>query len=391
MNITQTKENYFFMLGHLATDLCHGSLPIILAYMYQQGRLDSYASVALLMMANTILSAFVQPIAGGLADGKKPRPYLMSLGIFLAFFGVMFLGLIQNQVLLYALVCLNGIGSSLFHPIGGKMANVFGGTRLGKSMSIFSLGGNIGMALGPFYFTLFYMLLSLDATLMMCVPGILIIAVYLFKNRYYTIATLQNKKSIAKHGGEDSKEDIKGFVILLIVLFARSAAWATFVSFLALYFIHHLGVREEIATTLNGVVCLCGAIATYTGGTFSDRLGYNKLIIYATILSVPFIGLFTLTDNAFIACALLIPFSVCFFAAMSPTVVVGQKLLCKHVGMATGFTVGSSMSFGGIIAPIMGKLGDNYGIEYTMYAVAIFIILSALGSFCIPKVGKPKA
>lgn len=76
---------------------------------------------------------------------------------------------------------------------------------------------------------------------------------------------------------------------------------------------------------------------------------------------------------------------------MSPTVVVGQKLLCKHVGMATGFTVGSSMSFGGIIAPIMGKLGDNYGIEYTMYAVAIFIILSALGSFCIPKVGKPKA
>ena len=46
MNITQTKENYFFMLGHLATDLCHGSLPIILAYMYQQGRLDSYASVA---------------------------------------------------------------------------------------------------------------------------------------------------------------------------------------------------------------------------------------------------------------------------------------------------------------------------------------------------------
>ena len=83
MNITQTKENYFFMLGHLATDLCHGSLPIILAYMYQQGRLDSYASVALLMMANTILSAFVQPIAGGLADGKKPRPYLMSLFSFL--------------------------------------------------------------------------------------------------------------------------------------------------------------------------------------------------------------------------------------------------------------------------------------------------------------------
>ena len=28
------------MAGHFATDLCHGSMPIILAYMYQQGRLE---------------------------------------------------------------------------------------------------------------------------------------------------------------------------------------------------------------------------------------------------------------------------------------------------------------------------------------------------------------
>lgn len=100
------------MAGHFATDLCHGSMPIILAYMYQQGRLDSYSSVALLMMANTILNALIQPIAGNLAD-SKPRPYLMSIGIACAFLGVMFIGTVQNQILLYSLVCLNGIGSAI--------------------------------------------------------------------------------------------------------------------------------------------------------------------------------------------------------------------------------------------------------------------------------------
>lgn len=159
MALFSTKENLFFMAGHFATDLCHGSMPIILAYMYQQGRLDSYSSVALLMMANTILNALIQPIAGNLAD-SKPRPYLMSIGIACAFLGVMFIGTVQNQILLYSLVCLNGIGSAIFHPAGGKMANTFGGAKLGKSMSIFSVGGNFGFACGPFYFTGLYILRS---------------------------------------------------------------------------------------------------------------------------------------------------------------------------------------------------------------------------------------
>ena len=80
MKLFSTKENLLFMAGHFATDLCHGSLPIILAYMYQEGRLTSYSAVALLMMTNTILNAVIQPLAGNLAD-SKPRPYLMSIGI----------------------------------------------------------------------------------------------------------------------------------------------------------------------------------------------------------------------------------------------------------------------------------------------------------------------
>ena len=76
------------------------------------------------------------------------------------------------------------------------------------------------------------------------------------------------------------------------------------------------------------------------------------------------------------------------FTAMSPTVVVGQKFLCKHVGMASGFTIGLSMSFGGLVSPLMGKLGDIYGIEYTMYGVAVFIALAAIGTLFIPKVEK---
>ena len=149
---------------------------------------------------------------------------------------------------------------------------------------------------------------------------------------------------------------------------------------------HKLNINDEIATLLNGMVALIGAIATFSGGTVSDKLGFNRIITWASLASAPFIILFTQTDNAVIATLLLVPFALLFFAAMSPTVVVGQKLLCKHVGMATGFTIGLSMSFGGLVAPLMGMLGDAYGIEYIMYAVACFITIAAIATIFLPKV-----
>ena len=110
------------------------------------------------------------------------------------------------------------------------------------------------------------------------------------------------------------------------------------------------------------------------------------MVTVAAFLGIPFISLFTLTDNVYLATVMLLAFSFLFYTQMSPTVVIGQKLLCRHVGMATGFTIGLSMSFGGLVSPLMGKLGDVYGIESIMYAVAVFMILAAFMSLFIPKV-----
>lgn len=389
MKILSGKDSLLLSAGHFATDINHGSLPIILAYLYQHNILTSYSQVALLMMANTILNAIIQPIAGNLSD-KKARPYLMSVGIFLAFSGVMFIGFVENIYLLYVLICLNGVGSAIFHPAGGKMSHIIGGKKQGKSMSLFSVGGNAGMAAGPFYFTILYMFFSLKATLALCIPGFIVIAMLLFKNRYYTLKTLHHDNLMKKDKNSTQKENVKGFIYLVAVLFVRSTAWFTFISFISLYFMHLMNVKDETATLINGFICLTGAIATFTGGTFSDKLGYKKLIMICSSMSaLCFIG-FLCTNTPLFAVLSLLPFAFCFFMSMSPYVVIGQKLLCRHVGMATGFTIGLSMSFGGLMSPLLGKLGDTYGLDVTMKTVAIFIVLEALGALFLPKVENKK-
>ena len=379
------KENIFFMLGHFSTDLAHGSLPVILAYMYQAGHITSYSQIALLLMANTFINALVQPLAGSLSDAK-PRPYLMSIGILLSFLGVMFIGVVHNELLLYCLVCVNGLGSAIFHPAGGKMANIFGKAKLGKNMSIFSVGGNAGMAIGPFYFTGLYLIFSLNATLLMCIPGIIMIIIFLYKNRYYYVMA-KREQDLVKNAQKNNveQEDRRGFLLLLLLLFLRSSGWFSLTAFLSLYYMHSFGVQDEIASIINGVVFIFGTLATFLGGTISDLFGFRKLIVVSSFASLPFIFIFVLSHNPILSTMGLIPFAFLFFTAMSPCVVLGQKFLCHHVGMSTGFTIGLSMSFGGMIAPLLGKVGDSYGIENIMYIVCALICFASLSTLLLPK------
>lgn len=384
MALFSSRNNLLFMGGHFANDLCQNSLPIILAYMYQAGMLESYSQVAMLIMANTVLNTVVQPVSGMLAD-SKPRPWIMSLGLGLTVFGIMFTGLTSHLWLLFVLVCLNGMGSSIFHPYGGMLTHVFAGARPGRSMSVFSVGGNLGMACGPFFFTFFYLFCGLNATLFYCLPGLVMITLFLRRNRLYTVACERSLENRRHRGAAEGRDNVPAFVKLVAVLFLRSAGWYSVATFLTLYFMHRLGVADEISSTLNGTVCLFGALATFLGGLISDKVGIKRLINVTSLCSVPFIALFPWTQSPTLATLLIIGFTFMYFASMSPIVVVGQHLLPNHVGMATGFTIGLAMGFGGLVAPLVGKLGDLYGIETVFYCVACFITLAALGTLLIPR------
>ena len=59
--------------------------------------------------------------------------------------------------------------------------------------------------------------------------------------------------------------------------------------------------------------------------------------------------------------ALLVPLAVFMFLPTSVLVVLGQEYLPHRVGMASGVTLGLAVSVGGMCAPLLGRLGDWYG------------------------------
>ena len=59
------------------------------------------------------------------------------------------IGIAPSYGLTFAAVVLSGIGVASFHPEGSRFANYVSGARRSSGMSLFSVGGNIGFALGP--------------------------------------------------------------------------------------------------------------------------------------------------------------------------------------------------------------------------------------------------
>ena len=75
--------------------------------------------------------------------------WLLPAGIALAGVGIALAAVSPTYPLLLLAVLVSGLGVAAFHPEGMKFASFVSGSRRASGMAVFSVGGNLGFALGP--------------------------------------------------------------------------------------------------------------------------------------------------------------------------------------------------------------------------------------------------
>jgi FSR family fosmidomycin resistance protein-like MFS transporter len=125
------------------------------------------------VLAGNLTSSIIQPLFGYLSD-QMARRWILPLSVFVAGAGVALLGLAPGYWGLLALVVVMGLGVAAWHPEGYKTATVVGGDRKATALSWFSLGGNVGIAVGPPLMTALVIGLGARGTLGMLVPAALV-------------------------------------------------------------------------------------------------------------------------------------------------------------------------------------------------------------------------
>ena len=108
----------------------------------------SYAAVGVFALAAGLAHALVQPLAGAHGDRGEAR-WLLSFGLVLAGLGIAAVGVMTSYPLTLLAVAACTTGVAIYHPEGARWARRAAGGRVTANMSVFSLGGPVGYALGP--------------------------------------------------------------------------------------------------------------------------------------------------------------------------------------------------------------------------------------------------
>lgn len=403
----QKKNLALVSLGHLSCDINAGALPAALPFVRSAYNLD-YQATGGLMLAFSCLSSILQPLLGLLAD-KHSKPWFIPLGVLLAGLGLTLIGFLGNYWAIFCAVILSGIGSAFFHPEGARFANKISGKRKGAAMSIFSIGGNTGYILGPLFVTIFVGTLGLSG---MAVFGIL--AFVMATILWLQISHLPSKPTIVQAAPQNTanilpsdveaeelsgplkpevkpepRNDWREFRKLMLVIICRSINFVGCNTFIPLYMVNALGQH----TSLGGIALIIfgasGVGFNILGGIIGDKLGYVPTIRIAFSLMPVFVFLFGLNNNIVLAYLLLPLLALPLYFPFSSQVVLGQKLLAKNIGFASGVTLGLATTLGGIAQPLLGWLADNYGLHSIFFCLASIGLLGALFSWLLTNRKEP--
>ena len=336
--------------GHLAVDFASGSVPALIPFLTDRFDLN-YAFAAMLLLAATVSSSVVQPVFGLLSD-RRGALWLIPGGAALAAVGVGLAAVAPTYPLVLVLVLAGGFGVAAFHPEGAKFGAYASGRELARGMSYFNIGGNAGYALGAYVTALLVRPLGLVGGLVAMIP--VLIAAFVLTRLLPQLRALKPKVGASR---EAIGEDRRGAMALLGSIIAlRSVAWFTLLAFVPLWAESH-GHSRDAAGRLLFLMLLSGATGTILIGAVADRIGLRRTMIITQTLLAPLILTFIYAGGIVGAAALMLV-GMCVVGTFGVTMVLSQLYLPRHVGMASGLSIGLAMGVGGIAAVVLGAVAD---------------------------------
>lgn len=354
--------------AHMCDDINQGVVPAMLPFFIAAYHL-SYAAAAGLVLAQTLSSSVVQPLFGLMAD-RRSSPWLIPVGMSLAGLGVAVSGLAPNYALIFISIAVSGFGISAFHPEAARRVRYLSGSRQATTMSLFTVGGMVGFALGPLLITPTLMALGTRGAVVLTVP-VLIMAIVLTSN-LHRLTAMEPSITTGIEGRVvvEGDERWSDFVRLTIVVVLRSIAFFGLNTFLPLYWTANLHGTKAGGGMALTTLAASVAVGTLIGGRLADRYGRKTVIAVSLGAFVPLLLIF-LNSRIFVAAIMLLPVGIAVAAANSVVVVMGQDYLPNRVGLAAGVTLGLSMTIGGMLTPVLGTIADHYGLSTAMFLVAL--------------------
>ena len=366
---------------HLLNDLIQSLVPAIYPILKEKFSLD-FGQIGMITLAFQLTASLLQPWIGHFTD-RRPRPFLLPVGMGATLMGLLLLSAAPSYPVLLVAASLVGIGSSIFHPESSRIARVSSGGRHGFAQSLFQVGGYAGTALGPLL-AAWIVVRNGQGSISWFSPVAILAAFILFKVAQWYSTNLRGPQ--AKAGPVASpypRRTVIGVMsILVLLVFSKQFYLAAMSSYYTFYLIDRFHLSVPDAQIHLFLFLAAVAVGTLVGGPIGDRIG-RKYVIWISILGVlpftlvlPYASLMSTT-------VLAVLIGLILSSAFSAIVVYAQDLMPNSVGMIAGLFFGLAFGTGGLGAAILGELADHTSIEY-VFKICSFLPAIGLLTWFIP-------
>ncbi len=383
-------------MAHVVQDGLTATIHVLLPILAQAFGL-SYAQVGLFKGLKSLAQAVLE-MSSGVMTERLGEIRVLLFGLVLSGVGYVGLALAPNVVIVMVFLFIIGAGTAFQHaPASALIIAAYPANGRRGPLGLYNSSGDVGKLLYTGCFSLIvgaglaWQNISIVYGLIALVAGVGVVL-------GARLLTRSSRGDIAPPDGGTSDDahlgwgilNWRAFATLLTVIFLDTMVQAGVLVFVA--FLMLSKGLPLMAATAATVIVLAGGIFGKAGcGFLADRIGVRSAFVLIQALTA--IGLIcVIAAPGWLALPLLAPLGVVVQGSTSITYGFAADLIHAR-RMARGYALlYSSASFSSVAGPLaFGVVGDAYGIETAMAAMAVVALLAAPPIAFIHAAGRPEA
>jgi FSR family fosmidomycin resistance protein-like MFS transporter len=354
--------------GHTVHDTYTGFLPPLLPVLITNLSLSKTEAGLLRLFLQG--PSLLQPVIGHLADRVNLR-YLVILAPAVASVMMSLVGVVPSYAVLALLLTVTGVSSAGFHAVASVFAGKLSGGSLGRGMSFWMFGAELGRTLGPIVVVSAIKLLGLERVPWLMIFGLLGSAVLYIRLRDLTLQAPQAEQSLP---WQQAVRGMGRFMVpLLGITVARAFLFAALTTYLPT-FLSEEGADLWLAGTSLTVLEGAGSVGALLGGSLSDRLS-RKLVLFVSLLASPLTMLAFLRIDGWGRVLTLVPLGLTMFSIAPTLLAMVQETFPQNRALANGIYMALNFVTGSVMSVMVGVLGDLFGLRWAFTACAFIALL----------------
>jgi FSR family fosmidomycin resistance protein-like MFS transporter len=373
-----TRKVSIIAFTHAVHDTYTGMLPALLPVLIEKFMMTNTAAGLLAVFLR--IPSLLQPLIGRLADKNNLKLFII-LTPAITGVGMSLLGIAPSYGFLILFLLIAGFSSAALHAVAPVMGSTYSGNKLGRGMSFWMVGGEMGRALGPIVVVTAIGYLTLEGLPWLMIAGGLI-SFFLYE-KLKDVSTISTKAPNSTHWRDALKEIRWVMLPITILVFTRSMVTATLTTFLPT-FLRSEGSSLWTAGASLTILEISGMVGAFLAGTLSDRLG-RRTMLFVSYIATPVLMVLFVQTNTIMKIPLLILLGFFAIAIVPVLMAVVIENTSENRSFANGIYMALSFALQALATFLVGFISDLSSLRLTFLISAGFLPLGLIFIYFLPK------